>query len=348
LKSGKSGAWPRVTRGAAGLRRRAAARERAILAPTRRSRPSIILLWVAVFAAGSFATTPHSPAAPLLPALEEPITPIPQPVIVEAAKVDLGEQLFRDRRLSHDSQRSCESCHDLESNGASGAVVSTLPNGNDGAFNTLTVFNAALNFRYNWAGGFRTLEAQAAASIENPRVMATSIDDVVARLKADPETVRMFAAVYDQEPNHENLLNAIAAFERSLLTPDSRFDRWLGGDTSALSAQEFEGYRLFKALGCVSCHQGVNIGGNLFARNGVFRRLASPEPEMLRVPSLRNVGVTAPYFHDGSAPTLEHAIRRMGSAQLNSTLTDQQIAAIASYLRTLTGNFRGHPVRVPD
>jgi cytochrome c peroxidase len=299
LKSGKSGAWPGVIRGAAGPRRRAAARAQAILGSARRSRASIILLWVAVFAAGSFATTPYSPAAPILPAQEEPITPIPQPVIVEAAKIELGEGLFRDRRLSHDGQRSCESCHDLESNGATGPALSTVPDGNHGAFNTLTVFNAALNFRYNWAGGFRTLEAHAAASIENPRVMGTSIDDVVARLKADPETVRMFAAVYGQEPNRENLLNAIAAFERSLLTPDSRFDRWLGGDTSALSAQELEGYRLFKALGCVSCHQGVNIGGNLFARNGVSVAWLPPSPRCCVSPacetseSPRRISMTA-------------------------------------------------------
>lgn len=131
-----------------------------------------------------------------------------------------------------------------------------------------------------------------------------------------------------------------------MLTPDSRFDRWLRGEVAALSAEEVEGYRLFKSLGCVSCHQGVNVGGNLFSRHGIFRPLASPFPKVLRVPSLRNVEATAPYFHDGSAPTLEDAIRRMGLAQLNSTLTDQQIGSIARYLKTLTGNYRGRPVRV--
>ena len=132
-----------------------------------------------------------------------------------------------------------------------------------------------------------------------------------------------------------------SAFERTLVTPGSRFDRWLAGDAAALSAEELDGYRLFKSLGCVSCHQGVNVGGNLFQRHGIFRPLASPQPEILRVPSLRNVATTPPYFHDGSAPTLDDAVRKMGVAQLNSTLTDQQVTAIVAYLKTLTGQYRG-------
>jgi cytochrome c peroxidase len=128
------------------------------------------------------------------------------------------------------------------------------------------------------------------------------------------------------------------------LTPGSRFDRWLAGDTAALSAQETEGYRLFKSLGCISCHQGVNIGGNLFQRHGIFRPLASAEPAVLRVPSLRNVAVTPPYFHDGSAATLEEAVRKMGAAQLNSDLSAAQISSIVGFLQTLTGRYRGHLV----
>ena len=116
------------------------------------------------------------------------------------------------------------------------------------------------------------------------------------------------------------------------------------GDAAALSTDELNGYRLFKSLGCVSCHQGVNIGGNLFQRHGIFHPLASPQPVILRVPSLRNVATTPPYFHDGSAPTLDDAVRKMGLAQLNSTLTDQQVNAIIAYLQTLTGNYRGVPV----
>jgi cytochrome c peroxidase len=129
-----------------------------------------------------------------------------------------------------------------------------------------------------------------------------------------------------------------------LVTPGSRFDRWLAGDGSALAPQELSGYRLFKSLGCVSCHQGVNVGGNLFQRRGVFRPLGRPGPVMLRVPSLRNVAETAPYFHDGSAPTLEDAVRRMGAAQLNFNLTDEQISTIVAFLHTLTGHYQGRAI----
>jgi len=149
---------------------------------------------------------------------------------------------------------------------------------------------------------------------------------------------------YSHEPDRASLLDAIATYERSLLTPGSRFDRWLGGDTAALSAEEQDGYQLFKSLGCVSCHQGVNIGGNLFERHGIFHPLASPKPEILRVPSLRNVATTPPYFHDGSALTLHEAVRQMATAQLDQTLSDQQIEAIVAFLQTLTGTYRGAPV----
>ena len=163
-------------------------------------------------------------------------------------------------------------------------------------------------------------------------------------LNADSGLRREFSAAYGRGPDTENIVDALASFQRTLITPGSRFDRWLAGDANALSAQEEDGYRLFKSLGCVSCHQGVNVGGNLFQRHGIFHPLASPKPEILRVPSLRNVATTPPYFHDGSAATLEEAVRRMGMAQLNSALTDEQVNAIVAYLRTLTGKYRGVPV----
>jgi cytochrome c peroxidase len=139
-------------------------------------------------------------------------------------------------------------------------------------------------------------------------------------------------------------LDAIATYERSLLTPGSRFDRWLGGDAAALSVEEQNGYQLFKSLGCISCHQGVNVGGNMFQRHGIFHPLASPKPEILRVPSLRNVATTPPYFHDGSTPTLDEAVRKMGAAQLDRILSDQQVEAIVAFLNTLTGTYRGASV----
>jgi cytochrome c peroxidase len=174
--------------------------------------------------------------------------------------------------------------------------------------------------------------------------MATSVDEVLAKLNADSQMVRQFSEAYGGKPDKTSLLDAIATYERSLLTPGSRFDRWLGGETAALTAEEQAGYGLFKSLGCVSCHQGVNIGGNLYQRHGIFRPLGSPRPEILRVPSLRNVATTAPYFHDGSAPTLEDAVRKMAAAQLDRTLSDQQVVDIVAFLNTLTGTFHGSPV----
>ncbi len=271
----------------------------------------------------------------------EPITPTPDAPPIDPLKSALGERLFKDVRLSHDNSRSCSSCHDLNANGASGTRHDSGIDGSTVPLNTPTVFNAALNFRFGWEGKFRTLESQAAVSLESPLTMGISVADVVDKLKTDPNMRRAFAEAYGRGVNATDLLDAIASFERTLVTPDSRFDRWLAGDTTALSAEELNGYQLFKSLGCVSCHQGVNVGGNLYQRHGIFRPLASPHPEILRVPSLRNVGSTAPYFHDGSAPTLDDAVRRMAAAQLDSILTDKQANAIVAYLKTLTGKYRG-------
>src|SRR6185369_14283459 len=150
--------------------------------------------------------------------------------------------------------------------------------------------------------------------------------------------------VYGRRPDADNIVDAIATFERTLLTPDSRFDRWLKGDANALSPLETNGYRLFKSLGCAACHQGVNVGGNLFQKHGIFHPLAAPSPEVLRVPSLRNVATTAPYFHDGSARTLHEAVRSMGHAQLDLALSDGDVDDIVAFLGSLTGTYQGRPV----
>ena len=284
------------------------------------------------------------PSVPLLSANQEPITPIPSPPAADPRRVALGESLFEDPRLSQDGTRTCLFCHDTRANGASGNRFDTGRDGSPLPLNTLSVFNAALSFRLSWEGSYRTLEDQAEASLESPAVMATNADDAAARLADDPEMIRQFTAAYGHGPDRESLLDAIATYERSLLTPGSRFDRWLSGETTALSAEEQDGYRLFKTLGCASCHQGVNIGGNLFQRHGIFAPLASPNPKILRVPSLRNVAMTPPYFHDGSAATLEDAVRRMGRAQLDRTLSGQQVQAIVAYLKSLTGVYQGRAV----
>jgi cytochrome c peroxidase len=260
-------------------------------------------------------------------------------------RLALGERLFNDRRLSRDNTRSCATCHDVETNGATANARDATTDGRPLALNTLTVFNASLSFRLNWEGKYRLLEDEARHVLQNPEIMASSAAEAVGKLRADPEIVKQFREAYGRDPDAAALLNAIATYERSLVTPGSRFDRWLGGEADAITPEELSGYQMFKSLGCISCHQGVNVGGNLFQRHGIFHPLGTPLPEVVRVPSLRNVAATAPYFHDGSAPTLPQAVRAMGIAQLDRVLTDQQIAEIVAFLNTLTGTYRGQPVR---
>jgi cytochrome c peroxidase len=274
----------------------------------------------------------------------EPITPIPAPARLDPLRVALGEQLFHDPRLSHDDMRSCGSCHDTNTNGASPNARDQGANGLLLPFNTPTLFNASLNFRLNWEGNIRSLEDEAEEGLRNPKIMASSAEEGIAKISADAVMVQRFRDAYGHAPDVATLLNAIATYERSLLTPGSRFDRWLAGDTSAISPEELSGYQVFKSLGCVSCHQGVNVGGNLFQRHGIFHTLGTPKPELVRVPSLRNVVATAPYFHDGSAATLNEAVRQMGLAQLDLVLSDQQVGSIVAFLGTLTGAYGGRSV----
>jgi len=283
---------------------------------------------------------------PTLPprAVEEPIRPIPAARTQDPRRVTLGEHLFEDRRLSHNSTHSCSSCHDIRTNGASTNARDLNPRGEPLALNTLTVFNAALSLFLNWEGNLRSLDLEVEQTLSNPAIMASSVEEVLSKLRSDPDEVRQFREAYGHGPDRDSLLDAIAVFEGSLVTPGSRFDRWLAGDASAITSEELSGYRLFKSLGCISCHQGVNVGGNLFQRHGIFHPLGSPEPVLVRVPSLRNVAATAPYFHDGSAPTLKEAVKTMGFAQLDRVLTGEQIAAIVAFLNTLTGTYAGRPV----
>ena len=305
----------------------------------------LALLISAAVALASAAAAQSAPAPvpsqPNAVADVEPITPVPQPPAADPLKLALGERLFSDVRLSADGKLACSSCHDVRTNGAGGRIGSA---GAKPSLDTLTVFNAALSFRLGWQGKFRSLTEHVEASLENPVNMNTNAEAAVRRLQKDPGMTSQFYAAYGRGPDRDDFLDALLTYEESLLTPGARFDRWLEGDASALSPAELEGYRTFKLLGCSACHQGVNMGGNLFERQGVFRPLVAGQPRIVRVPSLRNVATTAPYFHDGSAATLEDAVRRMAAAQLDRTLGDQQVASLVLFLRTLTGNYRGSPL----
>ena len=314
----------------------------AVATAIRRCGIAYLLLAIVCLNAAS-PVTAQSPIRETSPG-QEPITPVPAPRAQDPQRLLLGERLFSDRRLSHGNTHSCLSCHDIGSNGASANAHDT-PEGQPTALNTPTVFNASLSFRLNWEGNIRSLEEGIERSLGNPAIMASRLDEVVSKLRADPEMVKQFREAYGQEPNAAAILDAIATFERSLVTPGSRFDRWLMGEADAITPEELSGYQLFKSLGCITCHQGVNVGGNMFQRHGIFHPLGSTEPVMLRVPSLRNVATTAPYFHDGSAATLSDAVKSMGIAQLDRVLNDQQISTIVAFLNTLTGTYRGKVVR---
>jgi cytochrome c peroxidase len=294
---------------------------------------------------------------------QEPISPVGQPEIADAAKVALGEALFRDVRLSGDGTVACTSCHRLEEGGDEGRARSISPDGRLLDFNAPTVFNVARNFRLNWRGNFRALEEQNEAVLLDPSLMNTGWEELLPKLSRDPAYARQFAATYRSIPDRESVLDALAAFQRSLATPEAPFDRFLRGETSAVTAEEMRGYELFKAYGCIACHQGENVGGNLFQKFGIFAnpfadqktiadgdlgRFAITGQEkdrhVFRVPSLRNVELTAPYFHDGRTASLADAVKIMAHNQLGRELPDRDIRSIVGFLNSLTGEYGGRPL----
>jgi cytochrome c peroxidase len=284
----------------------------------------------------------------------EPIQPIPLQVALDSTKVQLGEKLFADTRLSIDERVSCLSCHRLNQGGADRLARSVGANGVQTQVNTPTVFNVANNFRFSWNGRFETLEAQIEGLVQT--VMGNSWQQVILKLQQVPDYVQRFNAIYADGITLPNVIDALAVYQRSLNTPNSRFDQFLRGDYAALTVEEKEGYRLFKSYGCVSCHQGVNVGGNLLQKFGeigdYFADRGNITPAdygrynvtgsendrfVFRVPSLRNVAITPPYFHDGTAQTLEQAINVMVKYQLGRPLSKEQSQRIAQFLDTLTG-----------
>jgi len=290
----------------------------------------------------------------------EPIKPIPLSLDLDYQKVELGEKLFFDKQLSKNYTVSCGSCHELDKGGTDRSKYSTHYNGTLSAVNSPTIFNVGFNFKQFWNGRVETLEEQAGMILNNSKSMGISWEDVISRLSKDPEYTSKFKLIYKSEIKPEHIQNAIAEYERSLFTPNSRFDQYLRGDTNAINQEELEGYLLFKKYGCTSCHQGVNVGGNMFETFGIsgdyfsmrgniteadYGRFNVTKNEVdryvFRVPSLRNVSLTAPYLHDGTAETLEDAIRIMSLYQLGKTLSPEETDKITKFLHTLTGELKG-------
>jgi cytochrome c peroxidase len=309
------------------------------------------LLLVAVVVSG--------PTGPIDP---EAIVPV-RPMEGDSRKSELGRKLFNDVRLSASNAVACASCHRLDRSGADGRRHALGLDAKPLDFNSPTIFNVALNFRLNWRGNFRTLEEQNEAVLLDRRLMNTSWEELLPKLTSDPDYLRSFTAIYGSNPTRLQVLDALATFQRSLITPGARFDRYLSGKRDAISAEEERGYELFKSYGCVSCHQGMNLGGNLFQRFGIFDEVAvrrwrrtdadlgrfaitgiESDRHVFRVPSLRNVSVTAPYFHDGSAASLREAVDVMARVQLGRELPKEDLVLIVKFLETLTGEYQGRPL----
>lgn len=290
------------------------------------------------------------------------IRPLPRSLDIDPAKVALGEKLFSDVRLSADNTVSCATCHNLASGGTVPTPVATGVYGREGVRNPPTVFNTVFSFTRLWDGRTMTLEEQMNTPILNLIEMGSNWPGLLEKLKQDQAYQTAFAAIYQNGITQTAVQDAIATFERSLITPNSRFDQFLEGDESALSDAEKAGYELFGSLGCISCHQGMNIGGNLYQKIGIFKPYKNDNPRqtidfgrfhitgkeedkfVFRVPSLRNVALTAPYFHDGSVGTLEEAVQLMGEYQLGRGLSDSEVQKLTAFLKTLTGEYRGKPL----
>lgn len=291
--------------------------------------------------------------------IDSPIQPLPQTVKLDKRKVALGKKLFEDKRLSRDDTVSCASCHDVKTNGANNTPLSTGIAGGRTAVNSPTVFNSGYNFAQFWDGRAATLEAQIDGPVHHPKEMGSNWKQVLAKLQKDQAYVKSFNEIYKNGLRIANVKDAIADYERSLNTPNSRFDKFLRGDSNAINAQEKAGYELFSDLGCISCHQGRGVGGNMFQRFGIvgdyFRdrgnitqadygryNVTGDENDIhtFKVPSLRNVELTAPYLHDGQAKTLEDVVQIMVKYQLGRTLEKSKVDKIVAFLKTLTSKPR--------
>lgn len=292
------------------------------------------------------------PAVAGEPTKNEPIQPIEYPKGLDEAKVELGKKLFFDPRLSKSGWISCNSCHNLSMGGTDNLVSSIGHGWAEGPINSPTVLNSSYNIAQFWDGRAKDLVEQAGGPIANPGEMASSHELAVEVLNTIPGYVSEFEEVYDAKPiTIDQVTNAIAEFERTLVTPDSRFDQWLKGDEDALTEQEKEGYDLFKITGCIGCHNGPSVGGGAFQKMGSFNRFETTNPSVgrqavtgdrgdrmrFKVPNLRNIELTYPYFHDGSVRTLEDAVNTMVWVQLNRRFSEEGTAKVVAFLKTLTG-----------
>lgn len=331
---------------------------------------------------GAEAATPVSKVAVEIQPIDlanEPIQPVPtaKEVFEELeldwidARITLGRRLFHDASLSKDSTLSCAGCHDLRYAGIDRAVTATGVAGAVGPVNTPTVFNSVFSVDQFWDGRADDLEAQAGGPVVAEGEMAGNWDTILTRLRKDESYVEAFRAAFpdDDFPDvsaigRNHVLNAIAHFECTLVTPNSPFDRYLQGDESAISTAAKEGYQLFKDIGCTDCHYGIAVGGKTYQRLGAKREffresarishvdmgrfnVTKDERDLyvFKVPNLRNIELTGPYFHDGSVRTLWQAVILMANHQLDYPISSAETDRIVEFLRTLDGEFEGNALQ---
>ena len=283
---------------------------------------------------------------------EEPIKPIKAAAPKDKGMVELGKMLFFDPRLSKSGFISCNSCHNLSMGGTDNIKTSIGHKWQQGPINAPTVLNSSMNLAQFWDGRAKGLKEQAGGPIANPGEMAFTHKLAVDVLHSIPQYRGRFKQVFGAEKiSIDMVTDAIAAFEETLITPDSRFDKWLKGDKKAINQAELEGYKLFKESGCASCHPGTAVGGASFQKLGVLapykpaskvegrKEVTGKDADrfVFKVPTLRNIELTYPYFHDGAVATLEEAVNKMGQLQLGVDFSTEENAKIVAFLKTLTG-----------
>jgi cytochrome c peroxidase len=329
-----------------------------------------LIILVAVAVVGCTKKETPAPAAEETAAVEEekpavaavePLKPLPNTVTVNMDKVLLGRSLYHDTTLSGDGTVACVTCHSLDHGGAEPRKTSTGIRGQVGPINSPSVLNSGYNFVQFWDGRAKDLQEQAAGPVANPIEMGAKWDRVVARLKKNKEYAATFSKLYEDGVTQDNATDAIAEYEKSLITP-SRFDKFLLGDESAITDAEKKGYATFKEAGCTACHTGIIAGGTMFQKMGLvkdyFADRGTPVTEadmgrfnvtkkpadkhFFKVPTLRNIELTSPYLHDGSRSTLEETVKVMGTYQLGKDLSDAKVNSIVTFLKSLTGELPAH------
>jgi cytochrome c peroxidase len=294
----------------------------------------------------------------------EVVQPIPLSVTVDSKKAELGNKLFHDKRLSADDTIACATCHGLDKGGTDQSQFSTGIDDQVGGINSPTVFNASYNFLQFWDGRAKDLFEQADGPVTNPIEMGSSWEPVIPKIKDDEYYAKAFEELYPEGITEKSIRDAIAEFEKTLITPNSRFDKYLMGEKDAITADEIRGYQTFVHTGCSSCHLGVILGGTHFEKMGLKRDYFAERGQIkkddqgrynvtkkgedrhkFKVPILRNLAVTYPYFHDGRAKTLEEAIGLMGEYQLEKPLKVGQVKDIEKFLLTLIGEYNGKPLK---